>query len=223
MATTGKQDSIDKYVLIGRCDCDDNVKFPFYWSEEIIKESKKLGYKVVDLKRENFNEEQFGKHIEEKNVLFVFLNGHGDEVSARGFQKQPVLTLNKNDYLLKGKIAHIISCKTGFLLGQLAVDKGCKGYIGYQGIFSFKNSNPAPSEDLFSNLFMEAVNETSKILLKNQDVKKAYLKTQEIYSKYISECRKIYFNERLNDDERDFMRDVIGALELNKQNQVIII
>lgn len=223
MAITREQNNIDNYVLIGRCDCDSIVKFPFYWSEEIIKEAEELGFKVIDLKRENFIEEKLTKHINEKNPLLVFLNGHGDEISAMGFQQQPVLILNKNDYLLKGKIAHIISCKTALLLGQFAVEKGCKGYIGYQGLFLFKNIHPDPTKDLFSTLFMEAVNVTSKYLLKNLDVKEAFLKSQEIYSKYIEECKKVYFDMRLSDYQRDFISGVIGALEENKKNQVFII
>lgn len=222
MAITREQGNIDKYILIGRCDCDNIVKFPFYWSEEIIKEAGQLGFKIIDLKKENFTEEKFTRYINAKNPLFVFLNGHGDEISAMGFQQQPVLTLNKNDYLLKGKIAHVISCKTALLLGQFAKDKGCKGYIGYQGLFSFKNTHPDPTKDLFSTLFMEAVNIVSITLLNGGNVKEAFLKSQEIYSKYIKECKGVYFDSRLSDHQRDFMSGVIGALEENKKNQVFV-
>lgn len=221
MAITREQNSvIDRYILIGRCDCDNNVKFPFYWSEEIIIEATKLGYRVIDLKRENFIEEKFTKHTTDKNPLLIFLNGHGDEISAMGFQQKPVLILNKNDYLLKNKVAHIISCKTAALLGQFAKDKGCKGYIGYQGLFSFKNAHPDPKKDIFSTLFMDAVNTTSKFLLRNPDVKEAFLKSQEIYSKYIEELRRVYWDTRLSDAQRDFISGVVGALEENKKSQV---
>ncbi|MDZ4226633.1 MAG: hypothetical protein U1B79_00815, partial [Candidatus Pacearchaeota archaeon] len=71
MATTGKQDRVEKYLVIGRCEDDSSVKFPFYWSEEIIEEAKKLGFNVIDLKRENFTEEKFTRHITEKNPSFI--------------------------------------------------------------------------------------------------------------------------------------------------------
>lgn len=220
MATTGKQDSVEKYLLIGRCEDDSSVKFPFYWSEEIIEEAKKLGFNVIDLKRENFTEEKFTRHITEKNPSFIFLNGHGDEICAMGHNRQPVLTLNKNDYLLKGKIAHIISCKTGLWLGQFAIDKGCKGYIGYQGLFHIKNIHPEPNQDVISKMFMKVVNETSKMLLQNMSVIDVFKKSQEIYDENIKICQEIYFDISLPDLQRDFISGVMSALEENKRNQI---
>lgn len=39
-------------ILIGRCEHDDSVRFPFYWCEEIIKIAKEKGFEVIDLQNE---------------------------------------------------------------------------------------------------------------------------------------------------------------------------
>jgi len=84
-------------IIIGRCSCDDIVKYPFYWAEELIKEANEKGYRIIDLKNEHFAEQKFSNCMKKHNPRFVFLNGHGDEFSAMGFNKLPVLIVNKND------------------------------------------------------------------------------------------------------------------------------
>lgn len=212
--------NIGKYVLIGRCECDNTLRFPFYWAEEIKQKALNLGFQVIDLQRENFIESKFTRMVIEKNPSFIFLNGHGDEMSAFGYQEIPVITLNKNDYLLIDKIVHIISCKTGLWLGQFAVDKGCKGYIGYQGLFSIKNVHPDPNKDEYSKMFKEVVNETSLMLLNNRGVINAFNKSQQIYDKNIKLCATLYFDLSLSDSQRDFIQGVKTALESNKNNQI---
>lgn len=210
------------HILVGRCECDSTVRFPFWWAEEIISFAKENQFEVIDLQKENFCETKFDKYVKEKSPSFIFLNGHGDEICAMGYSQNPVVTLNKNDHLLKGKIVHIISCKTALLLGQFSVDKGCKGYIGYEGLFHIKNLHPDPSLDKISRMFMEAVNETSKTLIKGGSLKEAYIKSQEIYQKHINNCKRVYFDDQLSDMERDFMHGVMTALEQNKENQIFI-
>ena len=121
---TEQSNRINNSVIIGRCSCDDVVKYTFYWCEDVIKEADNSNFKVLDLQKENFIEDKFSNLIDKYNPQFVFLNGHGDEFSARGFNKTHIITANKNDYLLKGRIAHILSCHTAVFLAQSSMDKG---------------------------------------------------------------------------------------------------
>lgn len=47
MASETKQ---SKSIIFGRCSCDQIVKYPFYWCEELIQEAKDKGYNIIDLK-----------------------------------------------------------------------------------------------------------------------------------------------------------------------------
>jgi len=222
MVTAGNKNKLNKCVLIGRCDHDSTVRFPFYWAEEIILKAKEKGFNVIDLQGNNFIEAKFTKHVSEQEPGLIFLNGHGDEICAMGYNDEPVVILNKNDYLFKNKIVHIISCKTALLLGQFAKDKGCKGYLGYEGLFYIKNIHPEPHLDTASKMFMDAVNSASKVLLEGGSVEEAFLKSQKSYEKSINTCKEIYFNSTLSDSQRDFMGQLIESLEENKRNMVFI-
>ena len=87
---------------------------------------------IIDLQQENYIEEKTRKGIEEQAPFLVFLNGHGEAWCSTGHRRRPVLIANKNDFLLKGKIAYVVSCYTAQYLGQVAYDKGCRAYIGYE-------------------------------------------------------------------------------------------
>jgi len=222
MVNKTKQNSLISPILVGRCDCDEHVKFPFYWCEEIINKSEQLGIKVIDLKKENFSELKFKKNIEEQNPKLILLNGHGDEFSAMGYNKEPVLIVNKNDYLLKEKIAHVLSCKTGAFLGQSAIDKGCKGYIGYHGQFRFWSIDNEPTKDGISRLFMEAVNIVALTLIEGGGIEKAYEESQGIYDKYIGFCMRQLRGEEEPKIKREYLVDILMVLRNNKKSQIYI-
>lgn len=211
---------IKESILIGRCSCDKVVRYPFYWSEEIIDEANKLGMNVIDLKKENFIEQNILKHLNKHNPRYVFLNGHGDDFSAMGFNKSPVLTANKNDYLLIGRIAHIISCKTGNFLALCAMDKGCEAYLGYKDNFYIWFIEEDPKKDVIAIMFQEAVNTASRVLINGGSVKEAFEKSQEAYERRINECKEKYFDPACSDEIRDITGRIINALILNKKNQV---
>ncbi|MCK4647620.1 hypothetical protein KAT24_01670 [Candidatus Pacearchaeota archaeon] len=214
-----KQNKPRQSIIIGRCYCDDVVKYPFYWCEELIKEAEgKLN--IIDLQKENFIEEKFLKLMEKHNPEFVFLNGHGDEFSAMGFNKTPVIIANKNDYLLKGKIVNVISCFTAKFLAPCAMDKGCRGYIGYKNYFYICYIENEPEKDIIAKMFQEAVNSGSKVLINGGSIKDAFEKSQEIYEKRINECKGKYFQSTTSEGMKDNLQDIISALIWNKKHQI---
>lgn len=219
MAGKTKQDNS---IIIGRCSCDEVVRYPFYWCEELIREAGEKKINIIDLQKENFTEEKVSKQIEKHNPRLILLNGHGDEVSAMGYQQSPVITLNKNDYLLKGKVAHIISCFTAQYLGQSAMDKGCRGYLGYGSYFYIWYLESEPEKDIIAAMFQEAVNGASKVLINNGSIKEAFEKSQEIYEKRINECKGRYFNPSTSESMKDNLQDIISALIWNKKHQVYL-
>ena len=206
-------------ILIGRTDCDADAKYPFFWCEEIIKHSKENGFNVIDLKKDNFIEEKFNNLIKKNNPQYIFLNGHGLDYSALGYQKNPVLIMNKNDHLLNGKIVHAVSCSTAKYLGQYSIDKGCKGYIGYRNIFYVPKLTKYPVDNLYSNMLMAAVNITSKTLIEGGTIQKAYENSQKVYQEKINKCLKIFWDTSEEDLKREYCNQVMCILIYNKRSQ----
>jgi len=218
MVSKTGQDNLKISILIGRCECDNIVKYPYYWCKEIIDKAIELNFHVIDLKKENFIEEKFKGSVEEHNPQFVFLNGHGDEYSAMGYQRSPVITINKNEYLLKDKKVHILSCKTACYLGVLAMDKGCKGYIGHNDRFLI-NTSIDPSKDIISKFLMEAVNIVSITLMEGGSLKESYEKSQKVYERHISYCLKRFFDSNTSDMQKEYLFKSLGILRNNKKCQ----
>jgi hypothetical protein len=172
------------------------------------------------LQKDNFTEEKFTRFIKSHNPKIILLNGHGDAFSAFGFEKQPIIIANKNDYLLKGKVAHILSCFTAKFLAPSAMDKGCKGYLGYRDYFYISYLENEPENDKISKLFQDSVNSASKVLINGGSVKEAFEASQDTYEQKINECKGKFFQPSTSADMKDYLQDTIGALIWNKKNQI---
>jgi len=144
------------------------TKYIFHWAELVKKEAKLLGLKVIDLKNENFTEENMKKMIEEFDPYIIFLNGHGTEYSIKGKDdKTDVIIRCKNDHLFKDRIVYALSCKTSRILGKSAYNKGCKCYIGYKEELIFPTQQfENVLDDFVSEPFMKVSNEIVITLIK---------------------------------------------------------
>lgn len=206
-------------VLIGRCDDDPTVIFPFHWAEQIKEEAEKLEWDIIDLQKENYTEEKTGRYLEEYAPFFVFFNGHGEAWYTTGHQRKPVLIANKNDFLLKDKIAYVVSCYTAQYLGPLAYDNGCKAYIGYEDTFSFVYLNENPLDDKYAKIYMEASNEVPLTILNGGTPKEAYEKSQKAFDKWINFWEKRWKGTEKTKVPPKMIGEILAALLIDKDGQ----
>lgn len=207
-------------IFIGRCDCDSHVKFPFHWAEVIREEAEKLELDVIDLQREDYIEEKTKKHIKANNPFFVFLNGHGNEWCSMGYKRNPVLIANKNDFLLKDRIAYVLSCNTAQYLGQVAYDKGCKAYIGYEDIFTFVYINEEnPFDDNVAKIFMDASNKIPLTILNRGTPKESFEESQKMFDKWINFWWKKWRGKEKTKLPPELIGDILAALITDKEGQ----
>lgn len=177
-----------KNILICRCKHDDKVKYPFCWAELIKEEAEDKGIKVIDLKEENYTEENFKNMIEQFDPFFVFCNGHGNLYSTKGHKDCCIIEACKNDILLRGRIAYLLSCDTVRILGKSAVNKGCPFYIGYTSKFKFPITSPEPDDlldDPWARGFMKASNQIPLTILNGGAPEEAYENSQKEFDKWI--------------------------------------
>lgn len=210
-------------IFIGRCECDSHLKFPFNWANLVVEEAEKLELDIIDLQKENYTEEKTSGHIKSSNPFFIFLNGHGEVWCSRGYKREPVLVANKNDFLLKNKIAYILSCNTAQYLGQVAYEKGCKAYIGYENIFSFtymdKND---PLNDRIAKIFMEASNQIPLTILNGGTPEEAYKNSQKVFDKWINFWWKRWRGLEKTKLSPKVIGDILGALITDKEGQRLL-
>lgn len=69
-------------------------------------------------------------------VSFVVFHGHGSDSSlatrGRANVREEVIDLS-NCHYLKNKVVYAVACDSARVLGQEAINKGAKAYIGYSG------------------------------------------------------------------------------------------
>lgn len=211
---------MNQTIFIGRCDDDYDVLFPFHWANRIREEAEKLELDIIDLQKEKYTEEKTTKLVEEHNPFFLFLNGHGAAWCSKGHQSIPVLIANKNDFLLKGKIVYVVSCYTAQYLGQVACDKGCRAYIGYEDNFAFVYMDvDKPHDDSIAKIYMEASNEVPLTILNGGTPKDAFKKSQETFDKWINFWEKRWLGEEKTKVPIKVIGEILATLITNKVGQ----
>ena len=149
-------------IIICRTEYELDVKYLYYWNEEIIKVAKSRNLYIIDLKNDNFTKNKLEKLTDDKNPFLFIGNGHGTNWSFNGHNNERVIEACKNDIILKNKIVYLLACDTANILAESALKKGCSCFIGYSGKYIFIREEPTPNnvlEDTFAQAFMEISNQ----------------------------------------------------------------
>lgn len=176
-----------KTILVTRPNHDLTVNYLFFFAEKVIELAKRKNFIVLDLKGKNATKKVFESYIKINSPSFLFLNGHGSKEIVAGQDNEPLLTLDDNEKLAKGKIVYSLSCQSGAKLGKSLVQKGkAKAFIGYQQNFIFTTKNgfeTKPLQDKLAARFLAPSNLIATTLIKGHSVGKAYNRSQEAMQK----------------------------------------
>lgn len=180
-------------IVIGRCTHDQQVTYLYCWAKKVINKARKKGWRIIDLKKDRFDKKNLENSLNEENSFFFFGNGHGEDNTIRGHNNQIVMEACKNDNITAEKIVYSVSCKSGRILGQSAINKGCNFFIGYDENFSIYVQNPVPKnllKDKFAKAFMDASNQIPICIIKGMEPQEAWIKSQRVFDKWIKKWRK---------------------------------
>lgn len=152
-----------KQFLITRPNYDKETAYIHSFSKDLVVMAKEdSDIHITDLEGKKANAPNFEKVVKKSKPKLVFLNGHGDETVVLGHNDKPVLT-EDNVGLIKGGMIYALACESLARLGQIAVKKGVKAYIGYKEEFRWvgdlsrtatpdKDKNAAPFKKVCSVL-----------------------------------------------------------------------
>ncbi|HAU65447.1 MAG: hypothetical protein UU02_C0042G0008 [Candidatus Woesebacteria bacterium GW2011_GWA1_40_43] len=147
----------------------------------------------------------------------MFFNGHGSPEVINGHNNEPLISMDKDEYLLKSKIVYSRTCESARALGVKCVERGTKTFIGYINPFVFFYSKTCvlhPLSDDICKQFLQPTNFIPIKLLKGHTSKEAC-----DYSKFI--MRKNFFS-MLSSASTVGERAVASFLLGNIMNQVLI-
>lgn len=139
----------------------------------------------IELRKDQANKAELTRVIAKQNPDFVVLNGHGSERSIHGFNQQVLVQCNDNESLLKNRIVHALSCRSGKTLGPKCIEIGTKAYVGYEQDFKLfhfgKRSKLEQLDDNVASLFLEPAFEVVVALVEGNSVEQAFERSQDKY------------------------------------------
>lgn len=203
--------------LITRPNHDKVTEYLFAWSNEILESEELKNISFLDLQGENANKKKTESYLSKQSPEVVLFNGHGSPTKICGFKDEALIENNINDSLLKDKIVYALSCSSASVLGQNAIKKGAKSFIGYKRSFILctdRNREATPLKDTIAYSFLEPSNRLSISILKGNSVEEATRKSKEEFKKEIS---KYASTKSMPGADR-----VASALLWNMNNQVAL-
>jgi len=173
-----------KNFLITRPNHDITTSYLHDFSKETVKTAKAtMDIHVTNLEGSNANRKKLEKALTKENPGLIFLNGHGDRRRVAGYQDEIILD-GKNVELTKEKIVYALSCDSLEDLGQTAVEKGAKAYVGYKARFMLvrdPSREGAPNKDKNALPFKRACSALITSLVFGNSIEKAIELTRKEY------------------------------------------
>lgn len=188
--------------LLTRSRRDPCNNYLFYWSGLVIKEAERKNFKVLDLKEEKANKEEFYGRIKKIKPEIVFLNGHGSPDKVTGHDNKTLVSVNDDLTQLKNSIIYALSCSSAKNLGRECILSGVRSFIGYDKDFMFSYSQDKmtrPLEDETAQYFLSPSNLVVTSLIKGNTAKGSFERSQKEFKRNI---KKLSSSEVSPDDKK---------------------
>lgn len=173
-----------KKFLITRPKHDLITSYLHDFSKEIVETVKATrDIHVTDLEGAKAIRDNLEKSLVKEEPGLVFLNGHGDRKRVAGHEDEIILD-EKNIKLGKDKIIYALSCDSLEELGEIAVEKGAKAYIGYKARFMIvrdPSRDCSPAKDKNALPFKRACSALINSLVFGSTVSQAIERTKNEY------------------------------------------
>lgn len=173
---------MSKSLLVTRPNHDSLTSCLYHWAKLVLNEAQTKQFKTYDLKGSKVTKSNFKSYITRNLPSFIFLNGHGAKDRVEGYSNEIIVDINNCKELLRNAIIYVRSCSAGSLLGLASIKNGTIAFIGYANNFWLirsKTSGIRPLLDPLAKLFLEPSNLIPISLIKGNDVKTSFRKSQD--------------------------------------------
>ena len=173
-------------VLLTRPNHDLPTTYLYHFTTEIVNFCRKKSISLADLKGKKANKKLWQSYASKNKLSFVFINGHGDENSVRGWDNE--ILIDKYEKCYKNIIFYCRSCRSAKNLGKKMVKNGTRAYIGYTKdyyVLMSRKKNTKPLSDKTAKLFLDPLNLLVLSILKGNNVGEADKKSKMSLAKNI--------------------------------------
>jgi len=203
--------------LITRPNHDKVTEYLFTWGNKIIESDELKDIDFFDLQGKEATKGKVESYLSKQSPDVILFNGHGSPTQICGFKNEVLIENDINDFLLKGKVIYALACSSAAILGQSAIKKGAKSFVGYKRsfiLFTDKTRETTPSKDHIAESFLEPSNRLSISILKGNSAEEASRKSKEEFKKEIA---KYASSKSMPGADR-----IASALFWNMSNQVVL-
>lgn len=175
-------------ILVTRPEYDPGTRYLSCWAKLIIEKARNKGQIVFDLKGIKANRSELESRVKKLRPSFIFLNGHGTEVSVYGQDDEPVIVSGKNDNILQETIIYTVACSSGKELGRIVGDSHQSTFIGYDRRFGIVRQNSSlnrPLEDPYAKPILETSNQIPSSLIKGNSCSVSIARARETGQKHL--------------------------------------
>ncbi len=202
--------------LITRPEHDDTVFYLSVWSKELIERAKQKGFGILDCKGPKANQSTVTAMLTEKKPELILFNGHGSKDAVFGHKEEVLVEKDKSEESIRGAIVFARTCQSAAGLGESAVKKGTKAFIGYEDDFAFWSDNSkslTPLRDEFAKPFFKASNQVIYSLFGGSTAEEANKRSQGVFDE---EMKKL-----LGSNAPPEAQYILPLLFWDKINQVV--
>ena len=177
-----------RIILVTNPSDDTILEYLDVWSSLIVEAAKNQKDTLIfELKKEKANKQLLSKLIQKEKPQLIVFNGHGNDTSIAGFNKEILIKCNDNESLLKESIVHSMSCDSGKSLGPACIKMGALSYIGYRKEFKLayldRKTEQQILNDPIAKFFLDPAFEVITALINGDTTENAYRKSQKMYTK----------------------------------------
>lgn len=176
-------------VLISSPDFDNITRYLHSWSKQLA-DGFQQTHSITHIEGGKATKEHICGVIEKTKPDVILLNGHGADDKIGGHNNEIIID-SDNVSILNNSTVHALSCSTANKLGELAIDAGAKGYIGYDEKFVLvmrQGYLSRPCDDPTASLFMEPAMTAEKALLNKKTPIQAVEIAKKAYKRNILEA-----------------------------------
>ena len=209
-------------MIIIRAKHDIITAYLYYYSEELIREAERKGFKVAKIEGMDISEATLRSRISNKQPRFIFFNGHGSNTALFNNKKEEFISKKSAD-VFNETVTYTVACSCLTGLGTEAINKGCKAFIGYRRPFWIARSHKyesRPLEDKVARPIIECSNIVVRSLIKGNTVIESIRKSHEKAADNIISL--IYSKEPLASASLQALVANDGALDFEGEDWAIV-
>lgn len=149
-----------------------------YREKHLYTRLKKTGWDLTILSGKMARRVFFEAEAAKDGIRLIIGMGHGDYDHFTGHLGEVVLEVGKYDAaIVRGRIIHLLSCRTAGKLGPDLIASGATAFFGYSGAFTFLFG--------YESVFFECVSEVDRALAEGANAATVHARTSEAFDRQI--------------------------------------